>query len=354
MDAALTLAAHHPPGVRALLIPGYPRRTPALRALFATSKLQPLEELVIRPAESFAADEEPAYALSAARHPHLRVLELAGVAIPRNPAFFAHLRVLALHEHCCATHAFAVPDLLDALAAAAGALEELDLDRFAPHLPAPAQAAAPAAALEQRPLIHLARLRSLHVHTSTAVIVPLLRVLRFPTDAVVDVRAAVDPMDAAHLGKQLLPAFVPPDARDTLEAADALLLAFHHDRFALTVRPRAPARSSLASALSSAPAREDAAAPHAQFALALHGLAWELAPRPAALALTAEQSMRRAGALLSRRSSCTSTFQRPCDGHTRRVLFGTCSTPTARATFGRARTVDLKEPGSCWAHVPGL
>ena len=58
--------------------------------------------------------------LSAARYSYLRVIELGCVAVPRDPAFFAHLRVLAFHEHCCATHAFAVPDLPDALAAAAG------------------------------------------------------------------------------------------------------------------------------------------------------------------------------------------------------------------------------------------
>ncbi|KAI0754271.1 hypothetical protein C8Q80DRAFT_1265933 [Daedaleopsis nitida] len=117
--------------------------------------------------------------------PQLHSLKLSGVSIPKDPAFYANLRSLAVHRNCCSELQFTVADLV-AVLGSIRRLEALDLSNFEPY---------DVYALEVprylNGVVHLPYLRSYTIENSLTVCSRINRILSFPSSTVLSVRAVM-------------------------------------------------------------------------------------------------------------------------------------------------------------------
>ncbi|KAI0754263.1 hypothetical protein C8Q80DRAFT_1117031 [Daedaleopsis nitida] len=121
--------------------------------------------------------------------PRLHTLRLAGMAFPKNPAFYAALRSLTIREQCCSHHLLSLTDLA-AVLRATRRLEALNLSHFEPCDLTMGNSDS------DRPIadvpVYLPHLRNYTVHSIVPVLSRVNRILAFPPTCtmVLSIRAA--------------------------------------------------------------------------------------------------------------------------------------------------------------------
>ncbi|KAH9941885.1 uncharacterized protein BXZ73DRAFT_98273 [Epithele typhae] len=229
------------PRVRALHVTGYAEPSQMLSALLACYELPLLEELSILP-PGRRSEREYQYMLSTARHPRIRALALSGATVPRDSGFFANMRSLRLHDHCCELSKLSFLDLLDALEAAAPVLEELDLSRFTPYVNPAGPSEETAQALHSHAPLHFLRLRRFCAENSSAAVLPLMYHIRgLPADVTLHIRCGLHPLDAERHRTRALEALVPFHLRYALGPAQTLVATFTRNRFSARAIVSSPA-----------------------------------------------------------------------------------------------------------------